>query len=374
MKQKTNPPYDTTNSTNPWLMNNKSHPPIIGPEGLPLTAEYIWGKSGQDRIDLLEWVFKYYREKGFPLFKLTDAELKKEFEALKSKNSNDVFENGVIKNSNTVGLDIAKHFTSDLFFASKGGPKTKSCIEVFNDDVLLKEVLKNRMGFCVSREDGNTRPYVFAINDQMLLQGTRSSGYGYSVSLFKPLIAKYIYEKYNVKKTLDYSIGWNARCIAALSLGIEYYGIDPLTADRTNEMIKYFGGTGDCISGCSEKLDYSIFPNVDLCFSSPPYFDLETYSNDPTQSSQYKAYTDWLELYWRETVKKCYDKCKFFSFLAVEKVRKYDLLADMSRICLEEGGVLVEDIPIKTSLNHLSGKSKSKKVDKKTEHVVVFKV
>jgi hypothetical protein len=52
--------------------------------------------------------------------------------------------------------------------------------------------------------------------------------------------------------------------IAALSLGVEYYGIDPLTSDRVNEMIKYFGGKGFAVKECSEKLDYSIFPNVHL--------------------------------------------------------------------------------------------------------------
>ncbi len=367
-------PYDATNSTNPWLMNKKSTP-IIGPENLPLTAENIWSKQGQDRIDLVDWIFNYYRTKGFPYFKLTDQELFDEFQNLKSKDPNIIFDGQIIKNSNTAGLNIAKHFTSELFYASR--EKTgKSCIDVFNDDELFKKVLQNRMGFCTSKEDGTERPYIFAIDDDMILQGFRSSKIGgaSSISHFKPMIAKYIYAKYNTKKTLDFSCGWSARCVAALSLGIEYYGIDPLTAEKINETIKYFGGTGKCIKDCSESADYSVFPQVDLCFSCCPYFNIEIYSNDTTQSSNYGDYQDWLDKYWKATVLNCYQKTNYFGFVAMENVRKFSFLADLMKICSDCGGVLVEDTLISAARSHLSGKKKSGQVNKKTEHLVVYKV
>jgi hypothetical protein len=370
----TDKPFDVTNSTNPWLMERECRTPITGPEGLPLTAEYIWSKSGQDRVDLMNWVFDYYRNAGYPFFKLTAAELTSDFQALKNKNPNEIFVNGVIKNSNTTGLDISKHFTDDLFLNTKCAGNKRSCLDVFNDDAEFKKVLKNRMGWKTSGEGGSTRPYVFAIDDRMIFQGMRSSGLGSSVSFFKPMIAKYIYAKYGVKKVIDYSCGWGARCIAALSLGVEYYGIDPLTSDRINDMIKYFGGTGFSVLGCSEQEDYSVFPDVDMCFSCPPYFNLEIYSTDETQSSHYDEYSIWLENYWRPTVKKCYPKCQKFSLVAVEKVGKNDLLQDMMKICEEEGGKLLESIPIKTSAGHLSNKATTKKTTKKTESVVVYEV
>jgi len=367
-------PYDSTNSSNPWLMNKPSHSPLIGPEKLPLTAEYIWSKSGQDRIDLLDWVFKYYRKNGYPFFTLTDAELQAEFARLKAKNPADVITNGTIVNSNCTGLDVVKHFTSPLFLNSKGNGKTKSCLEVFNDDELFKKVLRNRMGWNTSAEDGKSRPYVFAIDDDMITQGMRSSALAYSVSHFKPLIAKYIYSKYSASKVIDYSAGWGARALAALSLGVEYYGIDPLTSAKVNEIIKYFGGTGKVIDGCSESIDYNAFPSVDISFSSPPFFDLEIYANDDKQSSHYSNYSEWLDKYWNETVKKCYEKSKYFSFTAVEKVGKNNLLADMKKICVDAGGKFAEEIPIKTSTNHLSNKKTTQRTTKKTECLVVYKI
>jgi hypothetical protein len=365
-------PYDSTNSTNPWLMKC-SGPALKDDTGNALTAEYIWSKCGVEREALVEWVFGHYRTEGYPVFKLSAAELQADYDALKAKDASEVWDGACIKNSNTVGLDAAKHFTADLFLAAKGSGKSKSCLEVFGDDELFKKVLKNRMGWCTSKEDGTVRPYVFGINDKMITQGMRSSGLGYSVSHFKPLIAKYVFQKYDVGSVLDYSCGWGARCVAALSAGVSYYGIDPLTSDRVNDIIAYFGGTGFSVKSGSEVLDYSVFPAVDMCFSSPPYFDLEVYSMDPAQSSSY-GYSDWLKLYWEETVRRCSAKCKWFSFVAVERVGKHDLLNDMRVVCEGLGLKLVEDLAIKTARGHLSGKVKSGVTSKATEHVLVFEV
>jgi hypothetical protein len=345
-------PYDATNSSNPWLMKC-SGSPLKDDQGNALTPEYIWSKQGAEREALVDWVFGYYRKNGYPVFKLTEDELQADFQALKDKDPAELFVGGCIKNSNNTGLDAAKHFTADLFLAAKGAGKSKSCLEVFQDDVLFKKVLKNRMGWCTSKEDGTERPYIFGINDKMITQGMRSSGLGYSVSHHKPLISKYVFQKYQVKSVLDYSCGWAARCVAALSLGVEYYGIDPLTADRVNATIKHFNGTGFAVKDCSEKVNYSLFPQVDMCFSSPPYFDLEVYSNDPTQSLSHGSYNNWLKLYWEETVKRCKPKCKWFGFIAVEKVRKHDLLQDMRLVCEAQGFKLLEDLPLITSKGHL---------------------
>lgn len=369
-----NKPYDATNSSNPWLLNKSNHPAIMGPWGEKLTAEYIWSLQGEKRIELVEWLIKYYRQRGFPYFKLSDKELQEEYSELCKKDPKCVFENGVIKNSNTCGLNIAKHFTSDLFSAAKGGPKTKSCIEVFNNDELLRRVLKNRMGWNTSKEDGTERPYIFGMNDLALVTGMRSSGLAYSVSHFKPLIAKFIYDRYNVKKTIDFSCGWGSRCSAALSLGIEYYGVDPLTAERNNDIIKYFGGKGLCFPEASESFDYSAFPDVDMCWSCGPYENLEVYDESEKQSSHYKTYEDWLSKYWEETVKRCVKKCNYFSFVIVEKVGKHNIMQDMCKICCDIGIKEVEQFSISVGLNHLSAKAKTGKTTKKTEHLIVYKV
>ena len=58
--------YDSTNSINPWLIERNNHIAIKDKDGNKLTAAYIWSKKGKDREDLVQYVFKYFRSKGFP--------------------------------------------------------------------------------------------------------------------------------------------------------------------------------------------------------------------------------------------------------------------------------------------------------------------
>ncbi len=374
-----NTPYDSNTHTNPWLMNRNNSLAIIGPEGEPLIAEYIWDKQGPDRENLVAWVFKYYRQKGFPYPKLSNEELNKEFKRLIDKDPDDIInENGEFKNSSSLGNNIYRHFLGKEYFSAKGEKKTKSLYEVFNNDELLMKVLKNRMGYCYSTEDGEERPYCFTISDSMILQGIRSSAYGYNVSLFKPLIAKFLYKEYAKKRIFDYSSGWGSRALAAMSLGIEYYGVDPLTAEGINKMMKFFNGSGFVIKGCSEdKSIYKNIPIVDCIMSSPPYFDLEIYSDDDTQSiNRYREYENWIKEYWGKTVKNCLsilEEGGYFIFVAKNKVGKYNLDEDMKNICEENLLRLEKMTNIRTSNSHLSGKKNTKKISKNTELVYIWR-
>ena len=371
-------PFDETNSSNPWLINVNIDESIIGPENVALTAEYIWSKNGADRVGLMNWVFNHYRSKGFPFYTFDNDYLQKCFSKLQQKDSKSVLnKEGQLKNSSNQGLDIVKHFTSELFLKAKGNKKSSSsCFEVFSDDEKFKKVLMNRMGWKKTREDGSDRPYVFNITDKMIIQGMRSSGLAYSTSHFKPLIAKYIYEKFNAKKVLDPSAGWGARAIAAGSLGLEYYGIDPLTSHRVNDLMTHFNICGNVIDGVSEDVEtYGSFPKVDLVFSSIPYFNLEHDSDDETQSdNKFKQYDEWLSKYLSPTVENCLSLLDgHFIICMVEMVDKFNVADDLCNLCISKGLKLKEAIPWKTSTSHLSQKRKTKKTSKNTEKVFVFK-
>ena len=372
-------PYDITTHTNPWLMNRNNSLAIIGPEGEPLIADYIWGKKGIDRDNLVKWVFDYYRKLGFPYPKMSNEELNKEFKRLIDKDPDDIInENGEFKNSSSLANNIYRHFLGKEYFSAKGEKKTKSLYEVFNNDELLMKVLKNRMGYCYSTEDGEERPYVFSISDGMILQGIRSSAYGYNVSLFKPIMAKFLYKNYAKKRIFDYSSGWGSRTLAAMSLGLEYYGVDPLTADGINKMMKFFDGKGYVINGCSEDEEiYKNIPKADCVMSSPAYFNLENYSDSLTQSvNKYKEYGEWLEKYWRKTVENCMSILEdegYFILIVKNKVGKYNLAEDMVKICEENSLKLKKMTNIRTSTSHLSGKKNTKKISKNSELVYIWR-
>ena len=375
-----NTPYDSTTHEKPWLINRNNSDAIIGPEGEPLTADYIWSKQGKDREDLVLWVFNYYRGKGFPFVELSDEEMRKKFNVLKKKNPDDIVnDEGEFKNSSSLGNDIYKTFLGKEYFSAKGTEKTKSVYEVFYDDELFLKVLKNRMGYCLTREDGEERPYIFSISDRMIIQGIHSTSYGYNVSLYKPVIAKWIYKYYAKKRIFDFSSGWGARSLAAMSLGIEYYGVDPLTSVGINKMMKFFNGEGYVVDGCSEDESiYKNIPKVDCIMSSPSYFNLENYSDSETQSiNRYKEYENWLEGYWKKTVENCLkilEDSGYFILFVKNKVGKYNLAEDMKKICEESGELKLEKMTnIRTSTSHLSGKKLSKKISKNTELVYIWR-
>jgi hypothetical protein len=117
-----------------------------------------------------------------------------------------------------------------------------------------------------------------------------------SVNQFRPGVAKWIYCLLGAKKgILDISAGWGGRCLAAISLGIPYIGVDANTNLKKSyeQMIKmYAGGGGEggeggvkMIFSPAEKVDFSKF-EYDLIFTSPPYFTLEKYENMPSYGSK----------------------------------------------------------------------------------------
>ena len=212
---------------------------------------------------------------------------------------------------------------------------------------------------------------------------------GYAVSNFRPSIAKWMYARgaelanVNKAKVFDYSGGWAARAMGALSLGFDYDATDPLTAKCIEKCIKTFKKDlqkCNVFDRCSEDEFFrnSTFEEkYDIIGSCPPYFDLEIYSNDEKQStSTCKEYQDWLETYWRRTVKNCIYMMKnkgIFILVMKEMVNKFSIFNDMVSIMFEEGLEMIEKHYYKTTTNHLSGKTKTGRSTKANEVVIFIK-
>lgn len=357
---------DNSNSSNPWLINTNKNELIVR-ENIALSAEYIWSLQGNDREELVDWVYNFYKENLCYLFEEFCYEsFLLEYEKFKLENSNKVFTNeGMIKNSSLTLLEHLRLFFAKEFYNSNR-TNSNSIFDVLNSEKLFKKVLKNRMGYHISKEDGTERPMVFGITNKMIIQGIRSSGQGSIISQFKPLVAKFIYEKYCPKngKVFDYSCGWGARMLAASSLNLEYYGIDPLTELKVSELQSIIKAKGKIFQGQSEeKSFYEKIPLVDFIFSSPPYFNMEIYSKETSQSyNRFPNYKDWLTEYWRETVKNCksiLNENGKFGVVIVENFDKKNIGYDMKNIILEEGFTHLESIPLITGNSHLTNKKQN---------------
>jgi hypothetical protein len=132
----------------------------------------------------------------------------------------------------------------------------------------------------------------------------------YICSQFKPNVAKILYDKYQAKTVLDFSMGWGDRLAGfyASECAERYIGIDPRKenhpiykqqAEFYETHRTFFEVEKSCEFICSpaEDADLSAYENsVDLIMTSPPYFSVERYSYDDTQSwVRYKSINDWNE-------------------------------------------------------------------------------
>ena len=129
----------------------------------------------------------------------------------------------------------------------------------------------------------------------------------YICSQFKPNVAKLIYDFYveslpnefrdnsnKVNTVLDFSMGWGDRlCGFYASKATKYIGIDPRTENhpiynRQKEFYETWMGKKKetiFIESPAEDADLTKYEDsVDLIFTSPPYFSVERYSYDDTQS------------------------------------------------------------------------------------------
>lgn len=125
----------------------------------------------------------------------------------------------------------------------------------------------------------------------------------YIASQFKPSIAKSVYEKFNSQYVLDFSAGWGDRlCGFYATDNTKYYiGIDPntsLVGGYVSQIKTYStltsgkNATMICLPAEDAKLEKE---SVDTVFTSPPYFNVERYSNEETQSfKRYKGIENWL--------------------------------------------------------------------------------
>ena len=379
-------PYTYENSSNPYIMDNKNLPKDIikTKEGIPITAQYLWTLNKTERIECLEYIFNYLRNLGFPYIEMSEEEISKEINKIKKDDFSRVLrEDNLISNNINVGLNICQIIAKEEYYNSKGEGSRPSLMEVFNDDKSLIKVLKNRMGWNTSKEDGTVRPYMFQMTHNQILNGIRNSGLGAPISNFRPSIAKYFYDRYlsDIKGYMptifDYSCGWGARALASIGK-YNYIGTDPLTANKINQWFKKYLPDENikCLQQGSEIYIPEIENKIDMCFSCPPYFTLEKYSEDESQSYIKNAnYNDWINEYWKDTVNNCYKYTKengYFILVIKDKHENYNLRDDMCKIIDEIGFKFIDIFLIKNSRNHLSGKAKSKITTKNNESVIVF--
>lgn len=252
-------------------------------DNLPdLRERLVPGSVDEDRV--VEQVFRYYRAHGFPYTELDD--LGGEF--LKLKRTGSVLDGDTITQS-MLGLTIANHYHPEMMSVPCRNCRTP--MDVFNDDVLFRKAIRHRVRFARNLQPWGIRKAVCSLSRTQ------------TVSNFRPSVAKTIYEHFKPSLTVDFCAGWGGRLLGALASGAAYVGIDPhgVAVTGNQRMVSDLRGRFSfpeptLIVACAEDVLGKGTYRPDLVFTSPPYFDAERYSNEPTQSYvRYPTLDAWYE-------------------------------------------------------------------------------
>jgi len=168
---------------------------------------------------------------------------------------------------------------------------------------------------------------------------------------FPPGTAKYLYERYSKPsqsqiKIYDPSAGWGGRILGAMSVrdnrNVHYIGTDPNPDNFFDSRISRYSSVADFYntktyrgnSFFSSTNTYEIYQlgseeihhdtdfmkhkgEIDIVFTSPPYFNREAYSEDENQS--YKkygsTYESWRDGFLKPTLQTCCDVLKCGGYL-----------------------------------------------------------
>jgi len=139
----------------------------------------------------------------------------------------------------------------------------------------------------------------------------------YICSQFKPNAAKALYDYFNVKNVLDFSMGWGDRLAGFYaSMNTELYvGLDPRKENHPiyEQQARYYDShltffenekTTKFHCEAAEDFNYDDYEDTfDIVFTSPPYFNVERYSYDDTQSwVRYKNIDAWNNQFLHKTL------------------------------------------------------------------------
>ncbi len=264
--------------------------------------ESHWRNMNENQLDeYIEKIFQYYRSTGFPFYSTDEKYRIAEYKKLKKYNYDNIIKDDVIQQS-MHGLGLAWSYFPHAFEVKCSNKM--SPMDAFKDDEIFKKVIRKRLKMGTYMSDSGIMKML------RLYTGVQA------VSNFRPTAAAAIYDKYAWHgRVWDMSAGWGGRLLGAgISTVHKYIGTDPSIATHYGLIgIKYLLlQTLDVYMNIELQAigseDYvPEKESLDLCFTSPPYFDLEKYSDESTQSYlKYNNKNAWVEGFLRKTFENCH--------------------------------------------------------------------
>ena len=340
------------------------------------TKEKYEKANEEDKLKMVEEVFDIYRSINiFPIYYYNEEGIRKEIKKCVDKPVS--FEGDVLNLRFNQGSSLCKFLFPNLNDVECKGAKNNSMLKRFYNDHKLKRAIELSLRIKKSVTPSEVRTALELIG-------------GNVATNFKAMNAKALYEKYCPSNGViyDFACGFGGRMLGALTSknNYSYVGVEPCVETFNNLLslgtyIEKTTNREDIFRiNCIGSEDYKLpKESVDFAFSSPPYFNLEQYSQEDTQCyNRYKDLEEWFEKYVRLTIRNIYHGLKKERYYAVNIADYKDgkdlvgLVDKWIEISKEEGFEFIEQIYMKLQSRRGEGHRKENGTHKK-EGIFVFK-
>ena len=252
--------------------------------------------GSKEEDDLVELAFIAARKKGFPYLPHDPDLVQREFSKLKAAEPTFDSENRVIRQTSH-GMTLANTYHPEMMNVRCRGRKWTP-LDVFHDDVKFRLAIRRFI------------KYGGIFMDRGIRMATCMERDSQAVGNFRPTASRAILSYFQPEFAVDFCAGWGGRMVGAMSLGVPYVGIDPNTVSlaANQKMAEDIGRVfnlpvPELVCACAEDVLGQGRWNPDLIFTSPPYFNVEAYSDEPTQSYlRYPGLDKWYEGFLRPCI------------------------------------------------------------------------
>ena len=257
----------------------------------------------RDPDTVIDEVFKIYRSINLiPITYYTEDGIRETINNLCMATPNSIQDN-VLGLGNNQGQALCRFMFPNMMTAEPKGRGSNSLKDRFFDDTKLKRAIK----ICFQYREGEHLVRPIAMRRALELVT------GENIQNFKAFNARSIIEELCPifgGKVYDYSAGYGGRMLGAGTsrMHYEYWCAEPNT--ETVEYLKYLASflRSEIQISCIGSESYVPRPHFDLEFSSPPYFNIEKYCDEPTQCMvKFKTLNQWFDGYVAPTISNIYE-------------------------------------------------------------------
>ena len=256
----------------------------------------------------------------------------KDFINLKGK----IVETNFINSTSVVGMNIIKKNMPHIYEVCNY--KGLNIKQMWDKEHLEKALRVNRKS--------HSTPY----SSEIIRQLGFSSGTS-KITIYRPLLTKRIVEALGCKNVIDVCVGWGGRMLGSACIsGVKYTGIEPYSKTYNGlENIKKELQLDNVIlyNDVAEIIIPQLKKEYDLALTSPPYYNLELYSTEASQSHNYGTYADWIEKFLKPVVYGVLDKLvdtgySCWSVKNFKTDKKYNLYDDVVKLHNDKGWIKID--------------------------------